>query len=148
MASGNAAGPTRNVDPIDAWRRLEGEPSAQLIDVRTAAELTFVGVPDLSSIGKRTIFVEWQSTPGQAVTTSFSAACREKVVAAGGDEKSDLYFICRSGARSMSAANAMREQGFAACHNVEHGFEGPLDEVGHRGNLSGWKKAGLPWVQG
>ena len=148
MASGNAAGPVMNVDPTDAWRRLEVESSAQLIDVRTVAELTFVGAPDLSSIGKGTIFVEWQSFPNQAVDASFGAACRERVVAAGADERSELYFICRSGSRSMSAARAMREQGFTACHNVEHGFEGPLDETGHRGNLSGWKKAGLPWAQG
>jgi hypothetical protein len=42
----------------------------------------------------------------------------------------------------------MQQDGFRACHNVAHGFEGPLDAEGHRGTTSGWKHAGLPWAQG
>ena len=28
------------------------------------------------------------------------------------------------------------------------GFEGPLDDMRHRGAISGWKAEGLPWLQG
>jgi rhodanese-related sulfurtransferase len=59
----------------------------------------------------------------------------------------DLFFICRSGSRSLAAAKAMAAIGYRACHNVAPGFEGPLDDERHRGALGGWKAAGLPWQQ-
>ena len=58
----------------------------------------------------------------------------------------DLFFICRSGSRSLAAAKAMAAEGYRACHNVAGGFEGPLDNQRHR--VGGWKAAGLPWLQG
>jgi rhodanese-related sulfurtransferase len=60
----------------------------------------------------------------------------------------DLFFICRSGSRSLAAAKAMAAVGYGACHNVSEGFEGPLDDARHRGTLQGWKAIGLPWQQG
>jgi len=60
----------------------------------------------------------------------------------------DLYFICRSGSRSMAAAKAMAKAGYRCCHNVASGFEGPLDDLRHRGTVGGWKATGLPWLQG
>ena len=58
-----------------------------------------------------------------------------------------IYFICRSGARSMSAAQAAQAAGFPHVYNVADGFEGPLDADGHRGSAGGWKASGLPWRQ-
>jgi rhodanese-related sulfurtransferase len=58
-----------------------------------------------------------------------------------------LIFICRSGARSASAAAAMTEAGHPHCFNVAGGFEGSRDEEGHRGNVEGWKVEKLPWSQ-
>jgi rhodanese-related sulfurtransferase len=46
------------------------------------------------------------------------------------------------------AAEALAANGFRRCRNVAEGFEGPLDPGRHRGQLAGWKAAGLPWVQG
>ncbi|MDP7547971.1 MAG: rhodanese-like domain-containing protein, partial [Alphaproteobacteria bacterium] len=37
-----------DVDVGETWRRLSEDPNAVLIDVRTGAELNFVGLPDLS----------------------------------------------------------------------------------------------------
>ena len=148
MASGGAAGPVKDIDAAEAWVLLGQDRNSQLIDVRTRAELTFVGAPVLESIGKRTIFVEWQSYPDQSMNPGFVQACRSELQAAGADERSSLLFICRSGARSLSAARAMQQHGYQACHNVAHGFEGPVDATGHRGATAGLKKAGLPWAQG
>jgi len=39
------------------------------------------------------------------------------------------------------------EIGFTEAYNILEGFEGDKDENGHRGNVSGWKAAGLPWMQ-
>jgi rhodanese-related sulfurtransferase len=58
-----------------------------------------------------------------------------------------LYFICRSGARSRSAAIAMTAEGYGPCYNVAGGFEGNRDSEGHRGTVEGWKAAGCPWRQ-
>jgi rhodanese-related sulfurtransferase len=55
--------------------------------------------------------------------------------------------LCRSGARSRAAAMAMTAKGYNKCYNVAEGFEGNLDAEQHRGRVSGWKAAGLPWKQ-
>ena len=68
--------------------------------------------------------------------------------ALGVQPEDDLFFICRSGSRSMAAAKAMAATGYRSCHNVACGFEGPLDDERHRGTVAGWKAAGLPWQQG
>jgi rhodanese-related sulfurtransferase len=68
--------------------------------------------------------------------------------AAGASKDSELFFICRSGARSRMAAEAMANAGYRRCRNVADGFEGPLDADRHRGQVAGWKAAGLAWVQG
>ena len=46
----------------DAWARLKSDSRSVLIDVRTIAEWAYVGLPDLSSIGKRPVLVEWHLT--------------------------------------------------------------------------------------
>ena len=65
----------------------------------------------------------------------------------GGDTSAPLYFICRSGARSRSAAQALTAAGYGKCFNVAGGFEGDVDSQGHRGKSNGWKASNLPWVQ-
>jgi rhodanese-related sulfurtransferase len=57
-------------------------------------------------------------------------------------------FLCRSGVRSHHAAAAATQAGWKSAYNVLEGFEGDKDADGHRGNLGGWRKAGLPWLQG
>jgi len=37
--------------------------------------------------------------------------------------------------------------GFPRAFNVADGFEGPVDQEGHRGTVAGWKADGLPWRQ-
>ena len=49
--------------------------------------------------------------------------------------------------RSKAAAKALTAAGFQACYNILEGFEGNADNDGHRGNVGGWKHAGLPWRQ-
>jgi len=59
-----------------------------------------------------------------------------------------VVLICRSGQRSDSAARAAAAAGYGMAFNVLEGFEGAKDADGHRSTLGGWRKAGLPWVQG
>ncbi len=131
----------------EVWSRLAEDAGAVLIDVRTRAEWTFVGLPDLSTIGKRVLTVEWQTVP-EGTEACFADRMAKALDAAGANKDSELFFICRSGARSRMAAEAMSSAGYRRCRNVADGFEGPLDADRHRGQVAGWKAAGLAWVQG
>jgi len=119
-----------------------------LIDVRTIAEWAYVGLPDLSVIGKRPVLVEWQGFPDDRLNSAFVERLVEALNPIGADRESELFFICRSGQRSLKAAQAMAAAGYTRCRNVADGFEGPLDANRHRGQLVGWKAKGLPWAQG
>jgi rhodanese-related sulfurtransferase len=138
------------VDDVDvdaAWSALASKPRSQLVDVRTRAEWTYVGIPDLGPVGKRPVLVEWQTFPDQAVDPRFAERLAGELKALGVKPEDDLFFICRSGSRSLAAAKAMAAIGYRACHNVAGGFEGPLDDKRHRGAKEGWKAVGLPWQQ-
>lgn len=132
-----------DVTPEQAWTVLRDEPGAVLVDVRTRAEWAYVGLPDLSAVGKQVVLIEWQTYPHGVVNESFTA----DLEAAGVAKEALVYFLCRSGVRSVAAAEAATRDGWAQSHNVLEGFEGPHDDERHR-SVSGWKVAGLPWVQG
>jgi rhodanese-related sulfurtransferase len=132
----------------DAWKRLSSDPGAALVDVRTRAEWTYVGLPDLSSIGRKPFLVEWQSFPEGKIDQGFTARLEAALTSAGVARDAEVFFICRSGGRSRLAALTMAAAGYSRCRNVADGFEGPLDPQRHRGRIGGWKSAGLPWAQG
>jgi rhodanese-related sulfurtransferase len=133
-----------DVTSREAWDALSERPESVLIDVRTAAEWEFVGLPDLSGLGKETLLVSWQYYPGLGKNENFVAEVRAKGVR----PEQAIYLICRSGQRSRHAAMALTSAGYAHCVNVSDGFEGSHDADKHRGRVNGWKIAGLPWVQG
>ncbi|POF33965.1 rhodanese-like domain-containing protein [Roseibium marinum] len=136
-----------NVEALEAFTELSNTQDATLVDVRTQAEWAFVGLPDLRPIGKEPLLVEWQSFPSSGPDPEFTATVSDLLVKKGLDQSAPIYFLCRSGARSQAAAIALTEAGYTQCFNISDGFEGPLDAEGHRGIRSGWKAAGLPWIQ-
>ncbi len=133
-----------DVTPKKAWEMLAKEADAVLIDVRTNAEWGFVGIPDLSELGKELVRVPWQQFPTMELNDDFAGQVTENGV----KRSSPLLFICRSGQRSQSAALAMTAAGYGPCYKVSDGFEGPPDAERHRGTVAGWKVDGLPWRQG
>ncbi|SEE89890.1 rhodanese-like domain-containing protein [Ruania alba] len=133
-----------DLTPTDAWQFLIDHSDAALVDVRTRAEWSFVGVPNTRPIDRPTALVEWNTFPDGARNARFI----DQLTEAGyepGDGK-PLVFICRSGQRSIAAAEAATAAGFGPAYNVTDGFEGPTDTEGHRG-FKGWRADGLPWVQ-
>lgn len=137
------------VNPTEAYRLLESDPETALIDVRTRAEWAFVGLPDLSALDRPVWPIEWVAFPDMARNSAFVDQLMSQT---GGKLPTRLLFICRSGGRSMAAAQTVAAtlagQGVAAhCTNVAEGFEGDLDQDGHRGRANGWKARGLPWRQ-
>ena len=132
-----------DVTARDAWKLLTEDPDAVLVDVRTHAEWTYVGVPDLRSLQREPVLVPWQSYPDMEVNAAFA----DQLAAAGVSAEGTVLFLCRSGVRSRAAAIEMTTRGYARALNVSDGFEGGHDDTGHRGQVEGWKAAGLPWVQ-
>ncbi len=118
---------------------LTDDPAAMLVDVRTDAEWRFVGVPDLSDLGREVVYIEWVDVAGRPNPNFTSELVRR--LAAG-----PAVFLCRSGNRSIPAAEAATAAGIRPAYNVLDGFEGQLDENGHRGG-TGWRAIGLPWKQ-
>ena len=136
-----------DVSVSDAWAMLKENPDARLIDVRSIAELTFVGVPDLSPLGKEALFVELQGFPGMAANPQFVSQAVAALEESGAKPDSAVLCLCRSGARSRTAAVALTRAGYRRCYNVAGGLEGDLNAERHRGRLNGWKAANLPWRQ-
>ena len=132
-----------DLKPTDAWKLLSENRNAQLVDVRTRPEWMFVGLPDLTSLGRRAVLQSWQVFPGMEIDANFTAELTDQLA----DKEAPLLFICRSGGRSRAAAQAMTAAGYRHCYNVAEGFEGNPDAERHRGKTGGWKAAGLPWVQ-
>jgi rhodanese-related sulfurtransferase len=120
--------------PAEAHSLMQA--GAKLIDVRTDAELHFVGsVPGSEPI-------EWNTYPEGQRNPAF---LEELAEAARKDEP--VMFLCRSGVRSHHAAIAATEAGWTEAYNILEGFEGDKDAGGHRNVAGGWKFARLPWVQ-
>jgi rhodanese-related sulfurtransferase len=136
-----------DVKPEEAWSSLSTTGSGALVDVRTAAEWAYVGVPDVSAAGRPLLKVEWQSFPSGQVNPDFVRTLETEIEARDIGRDEPLYFLCRSGGRSAAAAAAMTAAGYEKCFNVVGGFEGGHDEERHRGTIEGWKAAGLPWRQ-
>ena len=92
-----------NISPTEAHQRLQGNASAVLVDVRTQPEWTFVGVPAV----ERLVRLAWQVFPAMQVNAKFV----EEIEQMGLPKDAEILCICRSGARSSSAASALTEAG-------------------------------------
>lgn len=125
----------------EAWDRLQNQPGACLVDVRTSAEFHFVGHP----VGA--VHLAWQELPDMFVDTAFVDKLTTWLEQQGQGKGTPLLMLCRSGARSQAAAEALSAAGYTNVANVHEGFEGGKDASGHRSTVSGWRFEGLPWEQ-
>ena len=122
------------VTPNEAWT-LFTQGKAKLVDVRTPPEFKFVGsVPG-------SVNVEWRGYDPQPLAVFIDTLRR---VASPTDP---VLLICRSAVRSDAAADAATEAGYTRVYNVLEGFEGQRNHAGHRSQIDGWRRHGLPWTQ-
>jgi rhodanese-related sulfurtransferase len=142
MPAGDYAG---DVSCTDAWQALQENPVAILVDVRTQVEWQLIGQPDLSSLDKEAVNIQWVTMQG--MNDNFLEELQLALKERGADKQTPLYFMCQSGGRSKMAAMQMTALGYEQSFNLFEGFEGDLDEHQHRNSVSGWKVAGLPWTQ-
>ena len=126
-----------NLTPQQSWELMQANPDAVLIDVRTKVEHGFVGHP------LNAVHVPWKEGPDWRLNPDFIKQAKQAV----SDISSPVLLLCRSGTRSLAAAEVLQEAGFKHLVNILDGFEGGLDKHKHRGNLGGWRFSQLPWEQ-
>ena len=127
------------VKPPAAWD-LVREGQALLVDVRSAEERKFVGhVPG-------SLHVAWATGTALTRNPRFVRELEARLAKDGGKD-AVVLLLCRSGKRSVLAAEAAAAAGFRHVFNVLEGFEGQIDERQQRGSSDGWRFHGLPWVQ-
>jgi len=123
----------QNIYSKDAYNMLASCNNAFLVDVRTEEEWKSVGIPNLDS--KEVIFLSWQLSPFMELNKDFKDSLLSII-----DDKlsSIIFFLCRSGHRSLIAADFMANIGYKNCYNIIDGFEGNNQD-------KGWKQNNLPW---
>ena len=116
-----------NIKAIDAFDFLSNKDDSHLIDTRSDIEWKSTGIPDLSSINKETNLINWGPVLDQTFFEQY-----KKFLLNSFNQKDSLFFICRSGSRSLIAAEFAIKYGFRYCFNVYDGF--------HNENNQNWKK--------
>ncbi len=138
-AQDQALGYAGGVSPRAAWQLVQQQ-LAVLVDVRSAEERHFVGhVPG-------SIHVPWATGTALTRNPRFVRELEARLATHGGKDAVALL-LCRSGKRSVLAAQAAEAAGFRHVFNVQEGFEGELDAQQQRGHGDGWRYHQLPWVQ-
>lgn len=127
------------VSPTEAFELLKLDPAARVVDVRTRAELDWVGRP-LVGEGQY-VHIEWARYPGGVPNTEFIEQLRQVA-----STQTPLLLLCRSATRSKLAAVAATGAGFTRAYDLLEGFEGEKDAQGHRKTVNGWCVRGLPWI--
>lgn len=127
------------LSPAEAFELMQLDPAARLVDVRTRAELDWVGRP-LVGDGQY-VHIEWTRYPGGIPNPEFIEQLRGST-----SHDTPLLFLCRSAARSKLAAVAAHHAGFGQAFDILEGFEGAKDANGHRKTVEGWCYRGLPWA--
>ena len=129
-----AQGYAGDVFPELAWHWVQAD-EAVLVDVRSDAERAWVGfVPEAKPLA-------WKQWPAVDVNPDFDAGIQRI-----GAEGKKIVLLCRSGVRSVAAAQRATQLGLEA-YNILEGFEGDANQEGHRGTQGGWRMRGLPWRQ-
>ncbi len=135
----------KHLTPTEAWKLIQDDPRAVLIDVRSNMEFLFVGHP------KGAVHIPWIDEPDWVVNPNFVRQVRELmlggVICNDSDRCAPVILLCRSGKRSVDAGKLLLENGFREVYNVLDGFEGELDDNHHRSTEGGWRFEGLPWEQ-
>jgi rhodanese-related sulfurtransferase len=125
--------------PAEAFKLLQLDPRVRLVDVRTRAELDWVGRPVVDELQYK--HIEWTLYPGGTPNPDFAAQLRAALT-----PDTPVLFFCRAAVRSKRAATVATEAGFTQAYDVLEGFEGDKDNQGHRKTIEGWCYRGLPWI--
>ncbi len=137
------------ISATDSFDLLQKDKNSVLVDVRTFEEFNFVGTVDPVDFGGRLILAPWKLTLAMKENPNFASNLEEMLKKLFGNKAKEakIFFLCRTGGRSDSAARFVMALGYPNCFNVAGGFEGELDASEQRGKMNGWKAEKLPWKQ-
>ncbi|MEJ2694591.1 MAG: rhodanese-like domain-containing protein [Candidatus Thiodiazotropha sp.] len=139
----------------NAYKLKSENPDVLLVDVRTRAEVAFLGMPQISDAnipymvpGDWETWNEKKKTFKLAPNSGFLLSMEELVKSKGAAKDTKIIVLCRSGSRSAKAANLLAKNGYTNVYSVVDGFEGDTAKSGDlKGQrvVNGWKNSGLPW---
>ena len=127
-------------------------PKILFLDVRTRAEVNFLGLPDVvdANIPIKPITTvlakdgkAYQRVDNEDFVPAIEALIARKKL----DDDPVIFVMCRNGKGSAIATNRLAEAGYTKVYSIVDGYEGDFDANGKR-TVNGWKNAGLPWSYG
>ena len=116
-----------NIKATDAFDFLSKKVDSHLIDTRSDLEWKTTGIPDLSSINKKAYLINWGPVLDQFFFEKY-----KNFLLTSFNQNDNLLFICRSGSRSLIAAQFAIKFGFENSFNISEGFYNENDQ--------NWKK--------
>ncbi|MDH3761737.1 MAG: rhodanese-like domain-containing protein [Gammaproteobacteria bacterium] len=142
--------------PQEAYqKKLADGDATLLIDVRTRAEIKFIGIADTvdANIPVRMLrddyaWSEKSATYRTRENPDFIAAVERLIESRGMNRRAPIILMCQSGSRAPVAARLLHQAGFAEVYTQYQGFEGFKAKQGpEKGQrvVNGWKNANLPW---
>lgn len=144
------------LSPTEAFELKSATPDkVMFIDVRTRAELKYIGMPDnidahipIRFLDTSYAWSDKKNTYRTILNEQFAAEVEVLMIKKNLFKSSPIILICQSGSRVPIAAKALFEAGFETVYTQHEGFEGlkskNIRDGGAR-NVNGWKNAGLPW---
>ena len=146
------------LSPQEAFDLKAADPeNVLMIDVRTRAEVQFVGFSDMADANIPIFLLteEWKLKKDEihgayrkAYNNDFVTAVDNLIASRNKDKSVPIILMCQSGGRSPYAASDLHEAGYQKVYFQVEGFEGlKVKEGPDKGKrvLNGWKNAGLPW---
>lgn len=135
----------KEITPVEAWDILQSSTNAVVLDVRSTMEFHYVGHPPGAVLVPLKEPPDWEIDPEfvDRVRKVLQGKCGEGARA----EDLTILSLCRSGQRSLTAAELLADAGFTQVYNIKEGFEGDRDDKNHRNTINGWRARQLPWEQ-
>ncbi len=138
----------QDVTPIDAYAMATTDPGTYILDVRTISEWQWVGHPGKNKLGEgaalegKVVNISYQIEKKGAMVLNPSFMNEINEIFGSGTDIT-LITMCRSGSRSVAAAQVLEAAGYNV-KNMVTGFEGGSDSKGYR-TKNGWAIDGLPY---
>ena len=135
--------------------RMGEDQKALLIDVRSRAEVAFLGLPTAVDI-----HIPYMVMPMMAsfnpergsydleMNPDFLSSFKEYAAERGISQDAPIILMCRSGSRSARAADLLADIGYTQVYSLVDGYEGDKAKDGpHKGQrvVNGWRNSGLEW---
>lgn len=139
----------------DAYDLKSEKSDVIFVDVRTRAEVAFIGMPLVSDAnipymmsGDWGNWDEKKKNFKLEPNSGFLLTMDDLIKAKGASKETKIILMCRSGSRSAKAANLLAKNGYTSVYTVVDGFEGDKAKSGDlKGQrvVNGWKNSHLPW---